>query len=143
MADALEIARKVRRAKGGAVHVGPIDSDVPGRTDKHEMDVEEGSYVLPSETVSHLGENNTEAGYRVAKQMFPHSGRRTIKIKRAKGGAVPVVTAGGEFIVSPRDVKRIGGGDLAHGHKILDHFVIMQRKNHIETLNSLEPPAQD
>lgn len=143
VAIALDVARRAKRAKGGAVHVGPIDSDVPGRTDKHEMDVEEGSYVLPSETVSHLGENNTEAGYKVAKQMFPDSGRRTIKVKRAKGGAVPVVTAGGEFIVSPRDVKRIGGGDLAHGHKILDHFVMMQRKKHIETLKGLDAPAKD
>jgi hypothetical protein len=125
------------------VHVGPIESDVPGRTDKHEMDVEEGSYVLPSETISHLGENNTDAGYEVAKRMFPDSGQRAVKVKRAKGGAVPVITAGGEFIISPKDVRRIGGGDLEHGHKVLDHFVLQQRQKHIETLKGLEAPAQD
>lgn len=143
VAIALDVARRAKRARGGGVHVGPIDSAVPGRTDEHKMDVEEGSYVLPSETISHLGENNTEAGYEVAKKMFPDSDRRTIKLKRAKGGAIPVITAGGEFIISPKDVTRIGGGDLAHGHKILDQFVLHQRKKHIETLKSLEPPAQD
>jgi hypothetical protein len=143
VAIALDVARRAKRKDGGAVHVGPIDSNVPGRTDEHEMNVEDGSYVLPSECISHLGQNNTEAGFEVAKRMFPDSGRRTIKLKRARGGAVPVITAGGEFVVSKKDVERIGGGDLEHGHKILDHFVIMQRKKHIETLKGLEPPAQD
>lgn len=142
-ASAMDIARRVKRAKGGGVHIGPIDSDVPGRTDKHEMNVEAGSYVLPSETISHLGENNTEAGYAVAKKMFPDSGRRAVKLKRAKGGAVPVITAGGEFIISPKDVARVGGGDLEHGHAILDRFVMEQRKKHIETLKGLDGPAQD
>jgi hypothetical protein len=143
VAIALDVARRAKRKDGGAVHVGPIDSNVPGRTDEHEMNVEDGSYVLPSETISHLGQNNTEAGFEVAKRMFPDSARRTIKIKRAKGGAVPVVTAGGEFVVSRKDAERIGGGDLDHGHKILDHFVMMQRKKHIETLKGLDGPAQD
>lgn len=143
VAAALETARRAKRARGGAVHVGPIDSKVPGRTDEHEMSVEDGSYVLPSECISHLGQNNTDAGFEVAKKMFPDSGRRSVKVKRAKGGKVDVVTAGGEFIISKKDCKRIGGGDLAHGHKILDRFVMHQRKNHIETLKSLDPPAQD
>ena len=145
VAAALETARKSKRKRkrGGKVHVGPIDSAVPGRTDKHEMNVESGSYVLPSETISHLGENNTDAGYEVAKKMFPDSGRRAVTLRRASGGAVPVVTAGGEFVISKKDVERIGGGDLDHGHKILDHFVMLQRKKHIETLKSLDGPAQD
>lgn len=142
---ALRVARAVkrRRAKGGKVFVGPIDSAVPGRTDEHEMSVEDGSYVLPSETISHLGQNNTEAGYEVAKRMFPKSARRTVKLKRAKGGAIPVVTAGGEFVISRSDVERIGNGDVQQGHRILDHFVMEQRKHHIATLKGLDAPAQD
>lgn len=142
LAAAYRIKRQ-KRASGGAVHVGPIDSKVPGRTDEHEMAVEDGSYVLPSECISHLGQNNTDAGFEVAKKMFPDSGRRSVKVKRAKGGKVDVVTAGGEFVISKKDCERVGGGDLAHGHKILDRFVMHQRKNHIETLKGLEAPAQD
>lgn len=146
LAIAYDVKRRAKKRKRGGkvkIHVGPIDSAVPGRTDKHNMNVESGSYVLPSETISHLGENNTEAGYEIAKRMFPDSGRRSVSLKRASGGAVPVVTAGGEFVVSPSDVRRVGSGDIDHGHKILDHFVMLQRQKHIETLKSLEPPAQD
>lgn len=142
LAAAYRIKRE-KRAKGGKVHVGPISSSVPGRTDEHNMDVEDGSFVLPSETISHLGQNNTDAGFEVAKKMFPDSARKSVKIKRAKGGPVSVVTAGGEFIISKKDVERVGGGDLEHGHRILDHFVMEQRKKHIETLQKLDPPAND
>src|SRR5215470_14523567 len=41
---------------------GFIDSDVPGRTDKHYIRVDSGSYVLPADHVSALGQNNSNAG---------------------------------------------------------------------------------
>jgi hypothetical protein len=41
---------------------GPISSTVPGRTDRHPLDVEPGSYVWPADVVSALGEGNTKAG---------------------------------------------------------------------------------
>jgi hypothetical protein len=40
-------------------------------------------------------------------------------------------------------VRTIGGGDIDHGHKVLDQFVLNQRKAHIRALASLAPPAQD
>jgi len=59
-------------AGGGAVQVsnyirrppqsGLIHSAVPGRTDRIPMSVNSGSYVLPADVVSGLGENNSMAG---------------------------------------------------------------------------------
>lgn len=143
---------KPQRASGGKVHVGPIRTRHPGRTDTEEMKVPDGAYVLPSETISHLGQNNSEAGLRIADQMFgPKSSlAQSASTARAKGGAtssqgkpVDCITAGGEYVIEPDIVRAIGGGDIDHGHKILDQFVMGQRKAHIQALASLAPPARD
>src|SRR5262249_6787031 len=55
------------------MHTGPIPSIVPGRTDRHGMKVPSGSYVLPADHVSSLGQGNTQAGYAILNKMF-HSG---------------------------------------------------------------------
>jgi 8-oxo-dGTP pyrophosphatase MutT (NUDIX family) len=78
--EALHIARK-RRDDGGSTvttqtvgaprfHVGPIHSSVAGRTDHLPITVESGSYVLPADCVSHSGENNTIAGFKVLRRTF-------------------------------------------------------------------------
>ena len=65
---------------------------------------------------------------------------------RAKGGktrgSVPVVVAGGEYIVSPEEVAAIGGGDVATGHAVLDKFVDHIKKEHIKTLKKLPGPQK-
>jgi len=65
--------------------------------------------------------------------------------KLATGGAAPVeiVAAGGEYVIEPDDVTRIGGGDIDHGHEILDHFVTGYRKKTIDTLKKLPGPKRD
>jgi hypothetical protein len=45
-------------------------------------------------------------------------------------------------VISPAEVKRRGGGDITHGHKILDAYVKSVRADHIKTLKSLPGPAQ-
>jgi hypothetical protein len=161
---AMKLAYEIRRAEGGQVFHGPIMSTVPGRTDQHDMDVASGSYVLPSETVSHLGENNTMAGLEKIKQLGPHGLRHMVRSsagahdiiskhkRRAAGGGleqqsvgqpIPVVTAGGEHVLSPQEVGVIGDGDMTLGHRLLDNFVLKNRKKHISTLKALKPPAQD
>jgi hypothetical protein len=65
---------------------------------------------------------------------------------KAAGGAtsgVPIVAAGGEYVIPPEDVVRIGGGDLDHGHKVLDSFVKKMRQKTIKTLQSLPGPKKD
>lgn len=65
---------------------------------------------------------------------------------KASGGStsgVPIVAAGGEYVIPPEDVVHIGGGDLDHGHKILDAFVKKMRQKTIKTLQNLPGPKRD
>lgn len=62
-----------------SLHVGPIHSVVAGRTDHLPIHVPSGSYVLPADIVSHAGENNTAAGFKVLKRVFggtPYAGSK-------------------------------------------------------------------
>ena len=160
--QALAIAfseKRRSRAEGGQVFEGPIVSSVPGRTDDHPMDVASGSYVIPAEAVSHLGENNTLAGLEKLKRMGPHGlkrlvmscggvvksvgGAATTKNDQSTGHPVPIMAAGGEFVVPPEWVHHIGDGDMKKGHQLLDKWVMQNRRKHIDTLRALKPPARD
>lgn len=161
-AQALAVAyseKRRSRAEGGQVFEGPIISNVPGRTDKHPLDVASGAYVIPAEAVSHLGENNTLAGLEKLKSMGPHGLKRLVRscggMAKSSGGAatakndqstghpVPIMAAGGEFVVPPEWVHHIGDGDMKKGHKLLDQWVMSNRRKHINTLKALRPPAKD
>jgi hypothetical protein len=196
------------------------------------MHVREGSYVLPADIVSALGEGNTMAGSKVVDHMFAGqpahkaSGGTTIGMsqkpqflqssrtlpgdvelgvngedtagsallgnmfnsgpfgtsakapqfspvvrpslgqysqmqqmfnppiptkKAAHGGPilsgnrrpVPIVAAGGEYVIDPDDVSRYGGGDINKGHDKLDEFVKHVRKHLVKTLNKLPGPRRD
>ncbi len=140
IAAALDTARRAKRKKGGRVHLGPVVGDTGGRADKVDTSVPDGTYVIPSQAVSHLGENNTMAGLKLLQHMFPNSSPK--EARKASGG-VPVAIADGEFCIAPTDVKRVGGGDMEHGHLVLDHWVNQLKEDHIRTLAGLEPPAKD
>jgi len=65
---------------------------------------------------------------------------------KAHGGethAVPIVAAGGEYVIHPRDVIRIGNGSLERGHQELDKFVKKMRRKTIKTLQKLPGPKKD
>jgi hypothetical protein len=148
---------------------GMIKSPVPGRTDKLPMSVPAGAYVLPSDIPSALGQGNSIAGGNILQRMFskgpggmplPHIGgvrptmphlnmspQRVPKPMFADGGdtgedsgTVPIVAAGGEFVIHPDVVKMLGAGDIKKGHKVLDAFVLHTRKQHIKTLKGLPGP---
>jgi hypothetical protein len=243
-----------RQAEHEIIHEGGLlESEIPGRTDHIPLSVAAGSYVMPADVVSGLGEGNSLAGARVmnhALGMGPYGskpdhmhreqtvpfahplpvaqppptmekGEGVPKVRpRAHGGAlgreaasfhegmppggdkysehrpfrapggpappgdapqpagpqpggggdpphsldihgkkstVPVVVAGGEFIVPPRVVAhhpKLGGGDpneqdpkrreaaLKRGHDTLDAFVKSHRAQHIKTLQKLPGPAK-
>lgn len=151
---------KVTRA---SMHVGPIHSPVSGRTDHLPMTVESGSYVIPADIISAMGEGNTMSGFKIAEKMFASAPYFQPKQQqpyvaqaqpyaegkpygaRAAGGKTPVeiVAAGGEYVISPDDVTRLGEGDIDHGHDILDEFVNGYRKKTIETLKKLPGPKKD
>ena len=146
------------------IHEGPIHSPVAGRTDHLPMNVKSGSYVIPADIIGAMGEGNTMAGFKIAKRMFsskpymqgsspygsgkmPYAGGSTpYGAKLATGGSAPaveIVAAGGEYVIDPEDVTRLGEGDIDHGHEILDHFVTGYRKKTIDTLKKLPGPKRD
>jgi hypothetical protein len=138
---ALNIARN---AKAG--HTGPLVSAIGGRTDHIPLDVPAGAYVLPADHVSALGEGNTLNGLKVLDHMFKTKtagkAKPAGKPKFANGGNVPIIAAGGEYVVSPEQVTQIGGGDMDHGHAILDNWVKKTRADHISTLKNLPGPER-
>lgn len=151
---------------------GMIKSPVPGRTDKLPMKVPAGAYVLPADIPSAIGQGNTMAGGQILNKMFSSGpyGLPTIKggrggpraginfkmrMPKADGGEVelgsepeieddhvPIIAAGGEYIIHPEVVKALGDGDIGKGHKTLDAFVLHTRKEHIKTLKSLPRPKK-
>lgn len=143
------------------VHNGPIHSTVAGRTDHLPMKVFSGSYVLPSDVISGApgAEGNTMAGFAHARRVFggtPRGGgsqpynHEGGPYGMSRGGAendhcgtVPIVAAGGEYVVHPDHVREIGAGDLDMGHKVLDEFVKRVRAQNIKTLKNLPAPKKD
>lgn len=161
------------------LHTGPIHSSVAGRTDHLPIHVPNKAYVLPADIVSGMGQGNTMAGFRIAKQL-PDIFHRTLYGQgtgmpygqgsgpyghelphKAGGGSahdrvhvsgdrdepddsgVPIVAAGGEHVYHPREVAKIGNGDVDLGHDVLDAFVKAYRAEHIKTLKSLPGPKHD
>ena len=60
---------------------------------------------------------------------------------KEKRDTVPILAAGGEFIVSPEHVARMGEGDIQEGHRRLDRFVIERRKQIIKEMKALRGPV--
>lgn len=148
----------------GHLHVGPIHSSVHGRTDHLPMHVPSGSYVVPADVVSAHGEGNTMAGFKVMRRLFggapyggsggPYgqgSGPYGEALQNSRGGraqdggdrGVPIVAAGGEYVLSPDQVRSVGNGDADLGTRVLDEFVKRSRARNIKTLQRLPGPAKD
>ena len=142
------------------IHVGPIHSPVAGRTDHLPVHVPSGSYVIPADIISAMGEGNTMAGFKVANTIFSKipnmqgmpgaDAQLGLPSKKAAGGEtasmgspVPVVVAGGEYVISPEDVTHMGEGDLDAGHRVLDSFVLKMRKKTVDTLKKLPGPKKN
>lgn len=119
---------------------GMIDSDIPGRTDEIPMKVTSGAYVLPADIPSALGQGNTMAGKSILDNMFGGSDSPQMADGGEVDDHVPIIAAGGEYIIHPNKVKEIGHGDMSKGHKVLDKFVLHTRAEHIKTLKKLKPP---
>ena len=186
VAIALDVARRARAEGGGMptlsklssppdvpstvhahlsakVHTGPIHSAVAGRTDHLPVHVPSGSYVIPADVVSGMGEGNTNAGFKVVKRMFaglPYGKKPAqpydqsgglygsgVGVGHAKGGKtgndVRVVVAGGEYTLTPEEVMAAGDGDLDRGHRVLDAFVQQMRGHIVKTMSKLPGPKRD
>jgi hypothetical protein len=126
----------VRNEARGLTHTGPVPSIVPGRTDRHNVNVPSGSYVMPADHVSSVGQGNTAAGYAILNRMFSGGpyGSKGLGIRHGSGAPrpprmqrpfgsdegggrgedhgspTPVVIAGGEYVIPPHVVESIGAG---------------------------------
>jgi len=163
-------AHKIAREKATPCHSGIINMAVGGRTDHIPMNVLEGSYVLPADIVSGLGEGNTLAGSKILDNMFKGgpfgteipTARANIRVPAlsfakstqpqasAKGGTisgnskpVPIIAAGGEYVVHPETVAKLGHGNMDEGHEYLDNFVKYVRAHTAKTLQNLPGPRKD
>ena len=103
-----------------------------------------------------IGQGNTLAGLNKLAAKFGASpfGKPVPKRRRAAGGisgfpaevnveAVPIIAAGGEYVITPDRVASLGGGSLKRGHEMLDQWVLGERKKLIDTLKNLPGPAKD
>ncbi len=173
IAIALETARRTKRAFGGMgstttttttqgmtpgkmgslkpraprikPHIGPIHSPVAGRTDHLPMHVPSGSYVIPADIISAMGEGNTMAGFRIMTDIVKQYGGLPRAYARGgyTGELVPIIAAGGEYVIPPETVVGMGSGDMDAGHKTLDDFVKKLRAKTVKTLKSLPGPKKD
>lgn len=177
-----------RRAAGGAAGISPsmaspwwtrsearadehpsglVNSPVGGRSDHLPMSVPHGSYVMPADVISGMGQGNTLAGAHAFDSMVkggpfgtklpmpklggtlpkpPVAPRMVAAHHFSRGGRakghIPIIVAGGERIISPEEVAQLAGGDIKKGHEMLDRFVIECRKHVIDTTKKLPGPVR-
>ena len=135
-------------------HVGArgfLGSPSPGRADTITTRVRRGSYIMPADAVSGLGQGNSLHGAHMLDSMVNHY--KAPHIPGAKyvpgmpgshyedGGLaghhmMDVHLSGGEYSIEPEVVRAIGDGDPDRGAEMLDHLVHTIRdrvKHHIDT----------
>lgn len=126
---------------------GLLHSDVPGRTDQLPVSVSPGAYVVPADVVSGLGQGNTKAGAvllsKILPQQLPGFASGGEASPDDKSDPIPIVAAGGEYVVPPETVKAIGGGDIDKGHDILDKMVRNIRVTVAKQMMKLPGPKRD
>lgn len=147
VAAALNNQRSVQHRSAGGPVVGLIRSPVPGRTDRLPIQVHEDSYVVPADIVSGWGQGNTEAGSQILDRILSTHHQRGVAMARGgraiTGRLVPIVAAGGEYVVPPHVVASMGGGSLSDGHKILDRMVRTRRTATARQAMKLPGPRQN
>jgi hypothetical protein len=148
---AVNLAKKIAAPEpvtpiGGAtkLHTGAIKAPVAGRTDHLPMHVPSGSYVIPADIVSAIGEGNTAHGFDIIDYMVKQRMASGGDVDDMEGGdPVAIVAAGGEYVIPPDAVRGFGDGDLDAGHKALDEWVKSERAATIATLKKLPAPKKD
>lgn len=142
LADGMQGGWHQRNQADPLLHGGLVPGPTGGRADALDFSVPTGAYVLPSDVVSAIGDGNTQSGGRILDQMLNAQEGQGFAAGGAPGLPVPVKLSGGEYLVSPQQVAQIGGGDIKHGHDILDKFVTQTRDQHIKTLKKLPGPVK-
>ena len=138
-----------------------------GRSDTVKATVPSGTYIIPADIVSALGDGNTAAGAKILDKKFGQDSQGGPQVSPppaasmgkaagimpnfAKGGSaktgpigqpVPILASSGEYRVLPKAVAALGGGDIEHGHNVLDKFVGLVRKENVKKIKSLPKPKR-
>jgi hypothetical protein len=112
---------QMRQEARNMLHSGPVNSIVPGRTDRHNVHVASGSYVMPADAVSHLGQNNTKAGQTILGHMFGHAGPYGAGTPQMKhGSTMPHGTGKQVSIPGPSKTVSKGVGGFSPGAESLE-----------------------
>lgn len=157
-------------AGGGTV--GFLHSSIPGRTDQIHASPPSGSFVVPADIVSGIGEGNSNAGAallwkalntgpyapppikkagsigipapppRFSGQVLAPGAKRGGRQQDNEGQPTPILAAGGEFIIPPDRVRVFGGGNLTRGHDALDAWVVSKRKEIAHKMLKLKGPKR-
>lgn len=121
---------------------GAVEGRTPGRGDHLPVNVTSGSYVIPAYAVAALGDDNTAHGMARLNQAFPPHEHQTLAAGGHAGPSVPIKISDGEFVVTPDNVTKLGGGDLQKGHRVLDAMVEQVRQAQMKKLKEMPPPAK-
>jgi hypothetical protein len=138
----------VRRGPAGLIH-----SATPGRADLVPAKLRRGSYIIPADVVSGLGEGNTMAGAQMLHSSLPEAAAMASagRVAMAGGGLagegaaedpddLEVRLSGGEYQVAPDQVLALGRGDVREGAKALDELVHAVRAKTRASLDRMPPP---
>lgn len=82
------------------IHTGPIHSTVAGRTDHLPVEVPSGSYVIPADIISAMGQGNTNAGFKIFKRVlegFKSARRSFTGLPYGSRGSQPYDHQGGPY----------------------------------------------
>lgn len=126
-----------------------------GRADTMKATVPEGTYILPADVVSALGDGNTLAGAKLLDARLKQDSQAKAAPPAApaglagfadggavQGAPVPILASGGEYRIMPSAVAALGGGNIEDGFKILDKFVSQIRDKHVKKVKSLPEPKK-
>jgi hypothetical protein len=99
-----------------------VHSQPTGYAGGGEVALQSGSFIMPADVVSHMGNGNTAAGGKALNDWLIAKGSRTgahfiggatdgmaDEIPASVDGAQPAAVSDGEMSISPEDVKRVGG----------------------------------
>jgi hypothetical protein len=102
----------LKRADGGGIPdsplspvIGAINTDTPGRADAHPTHVPPGSYVMPADIVSMMGEGNTAAGVKFLAKMFLPLSAQSGKQTTLMGQGAPYGATGAPYGAQMPDLR--------------------------------------
>lgn len=134
--------RMARKADGGGVFSGYIPGTTGGRTDNKPISVADGTYIVPADVLSGLGEGNSHAGWAALAREYGLDMPPTKADGGPVGQPVPIVAASGEGAIPPEAIIA-KHGNLDRGHNVLDALVTHVRSRTIKKLKSLPKPKRN